>query len=465
MNRARRTWMSVIIALLAQRGASAQDAWEYTPYQIQVYLLAAPGNFVPSERLQQIAAHLAERSDTVVGGGWKLQVDVAPPNLAAALAGGWEGLVAEEIPESNSSPDKVIVVSVAPGTDAGIEAREFDCRARQWGAVRRRSVTQPWRLPREAFLALTEAFAPLARIEPLENKQTRLRMRAGGMPPRDSQWQWTAPGEIFRCVLRVNEPSGKLRSVQEIAWTLLEVEAVESTSVLCHLETGIRGALTSRRGRFDLFALGLRPSADSTRLELLARTPDARPLAGYDVDATDRAATSIVRIGRTDRAGAITIPPGDGAYRILLIRDGQELLARLPMVPGAATVMTAKIPDDTQRLEVEAFVVGLQESVVDLVARRAVLLARVGTRLDANDLAEAEKLLEELRRMETREQLLQRIATERRRFNSSDPTVQGKIDRLFDETTQLLGQYLNPADIETLQRRLREARSAAASAK
>ncbi len=159
------------------------------------------------------------------------------------------------------------------------------------------------------------------------------------------------------------------------------------------------------------------------------------------------------------------IPPGDGRYRILLIRDGQELLARLPMVPGASPVMTAKIPDDTQRLEVEAFVVGLQETVVDLVARRAVLLARAEARLDANDLTEAEKLIEQLRRLETREQLQQRIATERRRFASSDPTVQGKIDRLFNETTQLLGRYLNPADVEMLQRRLREARTAAASAK
>ncbi len=463
MNLARFSYAGALLALLAPNYAWAQDAWEHTPYSIQVYL-ASRGE-ASNDALPAIADHLSDRADTVVGGGWKLQVDVAPPALAQAITDGWDNMKPEHVPLPETEPDKVVVLVIDAGSMPVIEAREFDCRARQFGPIQRRAVAQAWRIRREAFLALTSAFTPLARVEPLEDKQVRLHLRAAEFEPRDPAWHWAKPGDLFRCVLRINERSGTVRTAEEIAWTLLEAESVDARGVMCHLESGVRGALSSRRGRFELFALGIRPSTGSTRLEIRSRTPDARPLAGYDVYSTDRDGAQVERIGRTDRTGTVTVPAGERSYRILLIRDGQELLARLPMAPGQSPVLTARIPDDQQRLEVEAFVVGMQESVVDLVARRAVLLARAEARLDANDLPEAEKLIEQLRRMETREQLQQRIATERRRFASEDPAIQRKIDRLFDDTAKLLGRYLNPADVEMLQRRVRDARSAAASAK
>ncbi|MDZ4781164.1 MAG: hypothetical protein SGJ19_12995 [Planctomycetia bacterium] len=463
MNHARCFLVGAVLALLVTNKAQGQDAWEHTPYNIQVYL--ALNGSTSDAAVQEIADHLSDRAETVVGGGWKLHVEVAPPVLKQALASGSGNLKPEHVPLPETEPDKVVVLAIDDGAIPAIEAREFDCRARQFGPIQRRAVAQPWRLRREAFLALTAAFTPLARVEPLEDKQVRLQLRAAEFEPRDPAWPWAAPGDLFRCVLRMSERSGAARTAEEIAWTLLEAESVDARGVMCHLETGVRGALSSRRGRFELFALGIRPSSESTRLEIRSRTPDARPLAGYDIYSTDRAGTQVERIGRTDRTGAVIVPAGERRYRILLIRDGQELLARLPMAPGQSPVLTARIPDDRQRLEVEAFVVGMQESVVDLVARRAVLLARAESRLDAKDLAEAEKLIEQLRRMETREQLQQRIATERRRFTSEDPSVQRKIDRLFDDTAKLLGRYLNPADVEMLQRRVRDARSAAASTK
>ena len=465
MTRARLLLVVAILFGLSRPSARAQDPWTHTPYELLVYLATAPRCSLTPDSLQAIAQHLAERADTVVGAGWKLRVATAPPELAKAMADGFDAVQPEHVPLPTTEPDKVILLSIADGPRAGVAAREFDCRARRWGALCQRETTQPWRLPREAFLALTEAFTPIARVEPLEDKQARLKLRAAEFDPRDPAFPWVAAGDLFRCVLRVNDRSGTSRPAQDIPWTLLEVAEVQRAGALCRLEAGIRGALSARHGRADLLALGVRSAPGPTRLEVRSRTPDARPLTGYDVYATDSEGQQIERIGRTNRQGFVTIPPGPKRYRILLIRDGEELLARLPIVPGEPPTLTARIPDDQQRLEVEAFVVGLQESVVDLVARRAVLLARAEARLDANDVAEAEKLIEQVRRMETREQLRQRIEVERRRFASGDPTVQRKIDRLFDDTAKLLGRYLNPADVELLQRRLREARTAAAAAK
>lgn len=443
--------------------ARAQDAWEFTPYRVQVYLSAAPDDLVSATQLGEIAAHLLDRADTVVGGGWRLDVDAPPPELAAAFSGGLASLTAAHLPVLKDPPDKIIIVAVHAAPTPSIESREFDYRARQWSSVHARPVNQPRRLAREAFLALTESFSPLARVEEVQSKTALLRLRAEAFAPRDPHWPWAAPGDVFRGVLRTNDRAGDASGVQEIPWTVLEVAEVFPTGVLCHLETGVRGAMSVRRGRFELFALMVPPTRGDTRLEIRARTADARPLSGYEVYVTDRAGEKIDRLGRSDRNGSVTVPSGDGRYRILLVKDGQELLARLPIVPGLAPVLSARIPDDAQRLEVEAFVVGLQESVVDLVARRAVLLARAESRLDDKDLAEAEKLIAEVRRMETRDQLQQRILVERRRFASDDPTVQRKIDRLFDDTTKLLGQYLNSEDVDLLQRRLREARASASA--
>jgi len=455
------------MALLSWRtiSATAQDAWEYTPYEVQVYLTAAPGETLSDQQWNTIAQHLHDRADTVVGGAWRLKVERPPAELQAALAGGLEALKAEHVPAIVPPPDKVIVLAVRSNPEAAIDAREFDSRSLQWSAVQSRAALQGVRLPREAFLALTEAFSPLAQVAEVRGKEALLRLRAEGFAPRDPAWQWTQVGDVFRGVLRSNERSGQARGVQEIPWTLLEVAEVTPTGVLCHIESGVRGAISAKRGRSEVVALLVRPTRGETRLELHARTADAKPLAGYDVYATDRAGSKIERLGRSDRTGSVIVPSGEAKYRILLVKDGQELLARLPIVPGLAPSVTARIPDDARRLEVEAFVVGLQESVVDLVARRAVLLARAESRLDADDVEAAEKLIEEVRRMETREQLQQRIAVERRRFTSDDPTVQRKIDRLFDDTTQLLGRYLNPADVESLLRRLREERSTASSTK
>lgn len=461
----RRAAIILIVALLFWRAnpAVAQDAWEYTPYEVQVYLTAAPGEAISDAQWNAIAQHLHDRADTVVGGAWRLNIERPPAEFQAALAGGLGTLKPEHVPAIKPPPDKVIVLSVRSNPDLAIDVREFDNRSLQWSAVQSRPALQGERLPREAFLALTEAFSPLAQVAEVRGKEAVLRLRAEGFAPRDAAWQWTKVGDVFRGVLRTNERSGQARGVQEIPWTLLEVGQVTPSGVLCHIESGVRGAISAKRGRSEVVALLVRPTRGETRLELHARTADAKPLAGYDVYATNREGTKIERLGRSDRTGSVLVPSGEEKYRVLLVKDGQELLARLPIVPGLAPMVTARIPDDARRLEVEAFVVGLQESVVDLVARRAVLLARAESRLDADDVEAAEKLIEEVRRMETREQLQQRIAVERRRFTSDDPSVQKKIDRLFDDTTQLLGRYLNPAEVESLQRRLREARSTAAS--
>ena len=146
--------------------------------------------------------------------------------------------------------------------------------------------------------------------------------------------------------------------------------------------------------------------------------------------------------------------------RVLLVKNGGELLARLPLVPGIPAEISAPIANDDQRLRAEGFIKGFEEELVDLVTRREVLLAQIRTRMDAGQYDEAESLIRQLRRLKTRDELGRSLGQEKIRLTSDDAAVQHKIDAMFDDTRKLLQQHLDPETVEQLARELLEARTA-----
>nr|MCU0721182.1 hypothetical protein [Pirellula sp.] len=100
---------------------------------------------------------------------------------------------------------------------------------------------------------------------------------------------------------------------------------------------------------------------------------------------------------------------------LYFIKNGDTLLARLPIITGYAPVEEAQLPDDRKRLEAEAFLKGVQNEVLDIVVQRKILEARVKTRIDKKDLVEAEKNLEELKRLKSYEKLFSEVEAIQRR--------------------------------------------------
>ena len=140
---------------------------------------------------------------------------------------------------------------------------------------------------------------------------------------------------------------------------------------------------------------------------------------------------------------------------MLLIRNGSEPLARLPIVPGLEPELIAVVANDDRRLEAEGLITGLQEAMVDLVTRRTVLIARAGARIEAGKLDEAADLIETLRNLPAGPQFAGTLAAEKKNIYSSDPAVQAKIDALFGDTQKLLRKYLDPAAVEDAWQQLR----------
>ena len=243
-------------------------------------------------------------------------------------------------------------------------------------------------------------------------------------------------------------------------WTYLIVTEVDNGQAICQVYSGLRNPLGGRRrGRTEQYALLLRSPPGTTRLVLRSRTDPARRLIGYDVYAYGPESKATVHLGRTGSDGGIDVPPGPQRLRLLLVKHGDALLVRLPIVPGEAPQLTAVVPDDDRRLQAEGLIVGLQENLVDSVVRRAILAAQTRNRIEEGKLDEAGQLIEELRRLRTQQQFLLQLEKERQRLVSDDPVVQRKIDKLFDDTTKLLGSYLMPQELETLEAEWNRARA------
>src|SRR5690606_37951609 len=101
------------------------------------------------------------------------------------------------------------------------------------------------------------------------------------------------------------------------------------------------------------------------------------PLVGYAIYGKDPDAEETRLIGYTDWRGRVEVAVGEKPLEILYVRSGGALLARLPIVAGTSEVATVRLLNDETRLQAEALVRGVQATLVDLVAQRELLAARI----------------------------------------------------------------------------------------
>jgi hypothetical protein len=157
----------------------------------------------------------------------------------------------------------------------------------------------------------------------------------------------------------------------------------------------------------------------------------------------------------------VVVPPAPSSpLRVLLLKNGGELVARLPIVPGLEPVYKAEIPDDDARLEAEGLISGYQEELVDVLTRREILVTRIRARLDKGKIDEARQLFEdELLRLPKGETLSRPLdgLKDKVLVGVTDKNARKKIESLFDDTQELIRKHLNDKPIEALREELRKA--------
>jgi hypothetical protein len=162
-------------------------------------------------------------------------------------------------------------------------------------------------------------------------------------------------------------------------------------------------------------------------------------------------------VGLSDVAGNLPINAGTSRIETLIVKHGGQLLAKIPVVPGAQPTVNVPLPDDDARLAAEARLSALREDLIDVVARRNILIARVRQKIDKNDFEGAQDLLRSLDELPGKPQFDLTINSAKRLLRSDDPLMQRRIDQLFQATQSLTAQFLDMKPVNEVHNELREA--------
>jgi hypothetical protein len=449
--------------------ACAQATWQYSPYRIRVWLAFDGSPELTGQFAELIATTIADRALTVAGATWDVRTELCPLPLRTDAAIRPQDVTVEQVVEVAGHrlriDDKLVLLSVrASPSGYRIAARELDCHTRTWQPLVQHETVQSGRIAESAFSAVTDAFTPLLRIESVKSREVALRIRAGGLIIDPSGPASVNESDILLPVLRRNDRLGEpLKDGILVApWTFLTVQQHEGHSLLAQAHSGQYSVLGMRASsRVQKFALVAKPLGESSDLRLTTRGDKPQPLSGYEIHSKDPRTDETVPVGATDWRGMLTVHRGDKPLQILYVRNGGQLLARLPMVPGLEPVLTAEIRDDDRRLEAEGFIKGLQGTIMDLVARRQLYISRFRRLLQAKEFDQAKTLLEEFGTLRTRSDLARELLQQRPRFASSDlrdRQEQAKIDKMFTDTQQLLTRFLDPGTGAELAAELEQAR-------
>jgi hypothetical protein len=309
--------------------------------------------------------------------------------------------------------------------------------------------------------------APLAQFEldPDDENRVVLRRRGAALAQPTSGESWTSADEVFVPFLRRTTRGGELveGGLQQVPWTFLEVTGVDPSKTTAQIRSGTRRPFGVRKqGRIEQVAIALRSDPTDLALRLRSRTNQKKPLVGYQVlvqspDKKDGPNGGLSLLGTTERDGTFVVRPSDERVRMLYLRNGGQLLARVPVVPGAQQQIDVPLPDDDARLAAEARLAAMREDLVDIVARRNILMARARQKIEKKDFAAAQQFLSQINELPGRAQMNLELQSAAQRLRSDDPQIQRRIDRLFEGTRTVLTQYLDGRPIDELTNELRTA--------
>ena len=267
---------------------------------------------------------------------------------------------------------------------------------------------------------------------------------------------------VMRAVVRRDDRYGRPLEggITEVVATYLFVQKLNPTgNIECKVYTTgslaknpVRARSSSRTHKYGLL---VRATENKTDLKLVDRDQPGRGLEGYTVFSktpqfpteqnfyTEEADPRT--LGQTDWRGIVEVDRLSTQIRIMYVRNGQQMLARIPIVPGLDDVHIAPLPNDDLRLQVEAFIVGFQLAVMDVVIQRQVLAFRVRAKLTEKKMAEAQEIHRQFKSLPSKTDLEKRLQDRQRDFTggSIDKWSRAKIDALFARTRLLMDSYID----------------------
>jgi hypothetical protein len=388
------------------------EAIDRLPYKITAHVAITPEARIDTRGREQLLAAWRGLVHRFVGPPWELSI---AESERAVLGLDLEELEPAALDDLVGDRDKVWLIQLGrDGAGWSLAGRELDTPTRRLGPTCRQSAPIRADLPR-ALLDLTRAlFRPLATIGEPSGGGVALVLRAGALRAASPAGQFVKAGTVFRPIRKVGLPDGTERLL-DIPFTYLRVESLDGPGAHAAIISSLRDPLTRRIAqKSTLLALGSTPGPYPTRLRFLT-LPDKAPAAGYSLTGRLLPDGLARDLGTTDRAGQIVLSPGqyDGLISVRLLAGGVEPLVEFPLMPGESASERTLPPVDPRRATValEGELDALRDAVIDLVAVRARLEARLKARYDGEDWAGAEAALQEFSRLPSRDSFAARLAS------------------------------------------------------
>lgn len=418
------------------RPVSGEEPWEFAPYRIRVWVLMDDHPVLNQGLWHHIEQDVISDAELVDKSAWQIRFESAPAEYRHLIARGVEAINITDKQKASRDirhGDRIAFLHISEENDSFVvKSRQFDCQTHLWGPTATRITPYPTRIPRMVFEVLRDTLVPVAKIEKIEGKYVRLRVRAkqimkrienGELVPNTSSPAWIDLNSVFMPVVRLNDKDGYIRikdGIKVYDWTyLFPVEEVRSDVVETesYIKAEIHGAkrapLAGRTNRAQRkFALVVRPTLSQTKLTIFTRDKTPRPIPDKKIYVKYPGQKDSTPIGRTNENGEIIIKPNEHPLHLVYIKSGEKrVLARLPIVPGYYETLTTDMKDDKVRLRAEGVLAGLEFNLMDLTIRREVLALRIRTALSKKDASEARRIYnEKFMALETQDSFDQRIS-------------------------------------------------------
>lgn len=458
--------VALCAAYFAGRAASAELSTETVPFRVRLEVRVEAKHGMRQYLERAVARELPNRLEAAIGPLSRVDLALVPSFPLLDASHGVGPQPASTAGEQVVQYDKVLHVNVKESYESfRVFAQDYDVRARYLCPPVRREGRQRAHVVDVAIDALLQGFSPVAEFQQIPEDSEHVLIKERRVPPATGAAHALrlSEGDVLIPVLRREAPAGQapLVETQVVPWTVLVVEELEDAERRCRVVGSSRHPLgVRRRGRIEQLAVAVRPTPAPVTLHLVTQVEPRRPLPGCGVfirNVGDAKSEPTTRVGVTDQAGRIEIPPGEGPLQVAWIKSGGLLLGKLPLVFGLHDSIDVPLAEDPARIQAEADLTAVRTELVDLVARRNILLARSRAALKGGDLALARRLADQLDKLPTRAQFNQRIDSVVRTTRSQDRLTQSRIERLVEETRSVLGQYLDPRQVGELRNQIIEA--------
>lgn len=469
--------------------------WSFRPYRVAVWLIPDDHPRWTTAVLSLLSQHLDRDLGLIEPAAWKTSTQIVP-NQWRDLLTTWSKQTSElpkELYEALKPWDKLLVVRLGhAGAGFAYELNELDVNGWSLGPTYSGTAAEFLPLPGRVADTIAQAFRPIVRIEHSEQDIVTTRVRAHGLMVRselnpnaeagsDAEFElvenrsspcWIETGEIFEPIVRLANRRRvfELEDIEALDFTLLvQQDAIDGPYVRARVVSVNRAdsALGRKKGRnTEKIGIVVRTPPGNTTIRLFTRRgTSARdlaefPLNGYQIYSRSIYGTedSFEYLGKTNWDGVIEIEPGEERVRLLLVKNGERNLARLPVMPGYKPAMEKLLPDDEDRITAEGVVSGLKSESLDLWARRKVLAERIRLALKKNEFAMANRYYELYRQMVGVNQWRDMLADYERRLASNEKRQQKKISDMFKELTEFATKEFKLDDDTRVQEMMLNAR-------